>query len=173
MEVNMHSKDEKWAIFWCSLLHPVLFGEIEPDDTHRYLKKLSGQECLFPDGKKKKPSLSTLKRKLKKYKEAGFETLARKRRCDRGKPRAVAQEIIDKAIEIKRDQPKRSHHAINLFLKDYCNVEIPRSVPPPQTPRRHPAKTRCCQKESALPLDPPAPQRAVGRRFFSRAICTR
>ncbi len=36
-------------------------------------------------------------------------------RCDRGKPRTVAQEIIDKAIEIKRDQPERSHHAINLF----------------------------------------------------------
>ncbi|KAF5433304.1 Transposase [Candidatus Methanophagaceae archaeon] len=128
MEVNMHSKDEKWAIFWCSLLHPVLFGEIEPDETHRYLKKLSGQECLFPNGKKKKPSLSTLKRKLKKYRQTGFEALARKRRCDRGKPRAVAQEIIDKAIEIKRDQPKRSHHAINLFLKDYCNVQIPRST---------------------------------------------
>jgi len=128
MEVNMDSKDETWAIFWCSLLHPVLFREIEPDETHRYLKKLSEQDSLFPNGKKRKPSLSTLKRKLTKYREDGFEALARKKRSDRGKPRAVAQEIINKAVEIKRDQPKRSHQTINLFLKDYYNIQIPRST---------------------------------------------
>jgi transposase InsO family protein len=127
MEADMDSKDEKWALFWCSLLHPVLFDEIEADQTHRYLKKLSEQQYLFPNGERKKPSLSTLKRKLKKYRQGGFETLARKKRSDTGKPRAVDQQIIDKAIEIKRDQPKRSHHTINLFLKDYHNIQIPRS----------------------------------------------
>ena len=25
----MKAKDEKWAIFWCGLLHPILFEEIE------------------------------------------------------------------------------------------------------------------------------------------------
>jgi transposase InsO family protein len=92
MEVSMRSIDEKWAVFWCSILHPVLFEEIEPDETHRYLKKLSEQEYLFPNG------------------------------------RAVSQEIIQKAVEIKHDQPRRSHHAINLFLASYYGIQIPRST---------------------------------------------
>lgn len=124
----MDSKDQTWAIFWCSLLRPVIFNEIEPGETNRFLKKLSEQECLFPNGKKKKPSFSTLQRKLEEYREGGFEALARKKRSDRGKSRAVAQEIIDKAVEIKCDQPKRSHNAINLFLEDYFQIQIPRST---------------------------------------------
>ncbi len=124
----MDSKDQEWAIFWCSLLHPVLFKEVEPDETHRCLVSLSQKEYLFPNGKKKRPSLSTLKRKLASYKQGGFEALARVKRSDRGKARAVSQEIIDKAVEIKRDQPKRSHQAVNLFLNEYYDIEIPRST---------------------------------------------
>jgi transposase InsO family protein len=124
----MDSKDQKQAIFWCSLLRPVIFNEIEPGETNRFLKKLSKQKHLFPNGITKKPSLSTLRRKLEKYKEGGFEALARQKRSDRGTSRAVAQEIIDKAVEIKRDQPKRAHGAINLFLDKYFQTQIPRST---------------------------------------------
>lgn len=124
----MDSKDQTWAIFWCSLLHPVIFNEIEPGETNRFLKKLSKRKYLFPNGITKKPSLSTLRRKLEKYKEGGFEALARQKRSDRGTSRAVAQEIIDKAVEIKRDQPKRAHGAINLFLDEYFQTQISRST---------------------------------------------
>ena len=66
----MTDKDEKWALFWCSLLRPVLFGEIEAKEANRYLKGLAQQEYVFPDGRRKKASHSTLKRKLKLYREA-------------------------------------------------------------------------------------------------------
>lgn len=124
----MRSRDEKWAIFWCSLLRPVIFDEIEPDQTHRYLKKLSEEEHLLPNGSRQKVSLSTLKRKLKRYRKKGFESLARKGRSDKGQPRSVASEIIEKAVEIKRDQPKRSHQTINLFLKSLYDTQVARST---------------------------------------------
>jgi len=124
----MRTADQKWAIFWCSLLHAVIFDEVKPHETHSYLKRLSEQEVLFPDGKKKKPSLSTLKRKLKKYSLGGIDALARQRRCDRGLPRSLSQEIIDKAVEIKRDQPRRSDRTINAFIKAYYGITIPRST---------------------------------------------
>ncbi len=124
----MKKKDEIIAIFWCSLLHPVIFDEVKPDETHQYLQKLSEKECLFPNGEMKKPSISTLQRKLKAYKEGGIEALARKTRSDRGKIRSVAQEIIDKAVEIKLDQPKRSDRTINSFLETYFKKQIPRST---------------------------------------------
>ncbi|MBE7545704.1 MAG: hypothetical protein HS127_00855 [Planctomycetia bacterium] len=49
----MKSKDEKWALFWCNLLHPVIFGEIEKEQTNLFLKKLCLQEVVFPNGKEK------------------------------------------------------------------------------------------------------------------------
>ena len=63
-----------------------------------YLKKLSEQEFLSPDGLRKKPGLTTLRRKLSQYREGGFDALARKRRSDCGKSRSVSQEIMGKAV---------------------------------------------------------------------------
>lgn len=124
----MRRQDEEWAIFWCSLLQPVLFGEVQPEDTNQFLKALAQQEHLFPNGVRKKPSLSTLRRKLRQYRRVGFDGLARRRRADRGRSRAHAQEIIDKAIELKRDQPRRSDEAINQFLKVWYGKTLPKST---------------------------------------------
>ena len=33
----MKSKNEKWALFWCNLLHPVIFDEIEREQTNQPL----------------------------------------------------------------------------------------------------------------------------------------
>lgn len=124
----MRRQDEEWAVFWCSLLHPVLFGDIDPADTQRFLKALAQQEQVFPNGVRKKPSLSTLRRKLRQYRQTGFNGLARKRRADRGRPRAHKQEIIDKAIDLKRDQARRSDETINQFLKAWYGKTLPKST---------------------------------------------
>lgn len=68
----MNQKEEKWAIFWCDLLHPIIFGEIEEEGTHKFLVETSRTEVVFPDGRVKKPRLSTLKRKLKKIPKGWF-----------------------------------------------------------------------------------------------------
>jgi transposase InsO family protein len=124
----MRRDDEQWAVFWCSLLGPVLFGELDPAQTNRFLKKLTQQARVFPNGVRKKPSLSTLRRKLRQYRQEGFDGLARKRRADRGRPRAHSQEIIEKAVELKRDQPRRSHETINRFLRAWYAKTIPKST---------------------------------------------
>jgi len=117
---------EKWGLFWCRLLYPVIFEEEEK--VTEYMKSLSIREILFPDGKAKKPSLATLWRKLKAYKEGSIEGLQRKARQDRGKIRIVDQAILEKAIEIKKDLPTRSHLTINTFLEKYCGKTIPKST---------------------------------------------
>jgi len=124
----LNKKQEKWAIFWCDLLSPIIYEEIEPEKTHQFLKTLTKQPVCFPDGHSKKPSLSTLKRKVKKYRTAGFDALARKKRNDSGKSRHVSPEVIQKAIELKKDQPRRSVQAINRFLKGICGKTVPRST---------------------------------------------
>lgn len=123
----MKEKEEKWALFWCDLLEPVISGEVEPEQTEALLKELSDKEVVFPGGRMGKPSLSTLRRKLNRYRTGGFEALARKGRKDRGRPRNTSAQVVASAIEIKKEQPRRSHGAINLLLKDLHGVTIPRS----------------------------------------------
>lgn len=128
MEAKMKSKDEKNGLFWCNVLHPVIFGEIEKGAINRYLKSLCQKEHSFPDGRRKKVTLSTLRRKLNKYLSGGFKSFERKRREDRYKSRAVSQEIIDKAIELKKEQPLRSDTTINKFLEAQYGKIIAKST---------------------------------------------
>ncbi len=124
----MNKDQEKWAIFWCELLSPVIYQEIKPELTNQFFKQIAGKELRFPDGRIGKPSLSTLRRKLNRYRKGGFDALARKRRDDRGKPRNIAAQVIDKAIELKKEQPRRSPQAINRFLEQMYAATIPRST---------------------------------------------
>lgn len=124
----MKKDDEKWAIFWCDLFRPIIFDEIEPEGVHQYLKNLSQKEVVFPDGRCGKASLSRLKRKLKKYQQGGFAGLYRKQRRDLGRPRIATSDIIEKAVELKKDQPYRSHQVINRFLNKQYGVTVPRST---------------------------------------------
>lgn len=124
----MNKKQERWAIFWCDLLAPVIYNEIDPELTNRFLKNLAAKNIEFPDGKVRKTSLTTLRRKLNRYSEGGFEALERKKRRDRGRSRNVSQDVIDKAIELKKEQPRRSPAAINRFLQKMFGVTIPRAT---------------------------------------------
>jgi len=124
----MTPKDEVWAVFWCLLLQPLLYSEIDPKDENRFLKILAQEERVFPDGTRRKPAFSTLRRKLRIYREKGFQALFRKRRSDRGQSRKHAPDMIKRAIEIKRDQSHRSDETINKFLEAEFQKKIPKST---------------------------------------------
>ena len=123
----MDKEQEKWAIFWCDLLSPVIYDEIQAELINRFLKELTQKKLRFPDGRIGYPALSTLRRKLNRYQNGGFDALARRRRDDRGKPRSIAAEIIEKAIELKKEQPFRSPDTINRMLKEMYGKTVPRS----------------------------------------------
>jgi len=121
-------RHEQWAIFWCSLLQPLICGEVPPEEAGSFLRGLADTEHLFPDGQRRKPSRAALWRKWKQYRERGFDALLRKRRSDRGQPRKVKPEVIQRAVELKKDQPLRSDEAINHFLEHEYKVEVPKST---------------------------------------------
>lgn len=124
----MRKKDEKWMVFWCDLLKPAIFEEIDRRSLNKFLKELSLKEHRFPDGTFKKVSLSTLRRKYNQYKKDGVSGMLRKRRSDRGETRKVSGEILNKAIELKKEQPIRSDHGINMFLENLYGKTIPKST---------------------------------------------
>jgi len=59
----MSDRQERWAVFWCSLLSPLLYGEIPPEEAGRFLEQLASCEQVFPDGQRRRPSRATLWRK--------------------------------------------------------------------------------------------------------------
>ena len=124
----MDKEQEKWAIFWCDLLSPVIYEEIQAELTNRFLKQLAKKKICFPDGRIGKASLSTLRRKFNRYRQGGFDALARKSRSDRGKSRNISAQIIDKAIELKKEQPFRSPNTINCLLEEIYGLSVPRST---------------------------------------------
>jgi len=89
---------------------------------------VANTEHLFPDGQRRKPSRASLWRKWKLYREGGFEALLRKRRSDRGQPRKVKRAVIERAVELKKDQPLRSDETINQFLEREHKLKVPKST---------------------------------------------
>jgi len=124
----MSDRQEQWAVFWCSLLSPLLYGDVSPQEAGRFLNELASREQVFPDGQRRRPSRATLWRKWKKYRGGGFEGLFRKRRKDRGQPRKATPAMVAKAIELKKEQPYRSDVPLNEFLKAQFGRTIPKST---------------------------------------------
>jgi len=123
----MNQNQEKWAVFWCDLLSPIIYEDVPPELTHAFLKETANQEIKFPDGVTRKPALTTLRRKLTRYQQGGFDALLRKSRSDRGKPRSVSSEVITTAVTFKKEQPFRSSDTINRMLQDMYGVKVSRS----------------------------------------------
>jgi len=124
----LDKNNEQWAVFWCDLLRPIIYSEIPPEETNRYLKNLTQKPVVYPDGKCKKPSLSTLKRKLSAYRTRGFDALGRKKRSDQGQSRSVPEEIIKAAVAMKKEQPFRSDITINRLIEEQFGTTIARST---------------------------------------------
>jgi transposase InsO family protein len=124
----MPDQQEQWAVFWCSLLSPLLYGEIPPEEAGRFVDQLAATEYVFPDGRRHRPSRATLWRKWRRYRNGGFEALFRQRRSDRGQPRKATPAMIAKAIELKTEQPYRSNVPINQFLEAEFGRTIPKAT---------------------------------------------
>jgi transposase InsO family protein len=124
----MRYDDDDWAVFWCSLLGPILLDDVPAGERRRFLKNLSEQEVLLPNGLRKRISLSTLRRKVRQFRQHKISGLRRQPRNDRGKARKRREAMIARAIELKKEQPRRAPRAINEFLRQEFGRTIPTST---------------------------------------------
>jgi len=124
----MGRDDEDWAVFWCSLLSPVLLGEIPEAKRERYFQELSREERRLPNGQRRCISVRTLRRQWRRLKDEGVPGLYRRRRSDRGKPRKKHADLLARAVQLKREQPSRSDKVINRILKREFGRSVPRST---------------------------------------------
>lgn len=124
----MGRHDQEWAVFWCSLLSPVLLGEIPEKQRERYFQQLSQEVRLLPNGQRRRVSVRTLRRRWRQLREEGVQGLYRRGRSDRGKPRQRQADLLARAVELKKEQPRRSDKVINRILRREFGRQVPRST---------------------------------------------
>jgi len=106
----------------------VLLGEIPERRRERYFQQLSREERRLPNGQRRRISVRTFRRRWRKLKDEGVPGLYRRRRSDRGKPRKKHAELLARAVELKKEQPRRSDKVINRILKREFGRTVPRST---------------------------------------------
>ena len=124
----MGRDDQAWAVFWCSLLSPLLLGEIPEAEREAYFRSLAAKERLLPNGQRKRVSVRTLRRWWNRLRSEGVAGTFRRSRSDRGQPRANQQALLDRAVALKKEQPRRSDVVINRILKQEFGCGVPRST---------------------------------------------
>ena len=125
----MACSNEDWAVFWCSLLSPVLLGEIPERQRERYFQQLE------PGGTSaaQRSAAAGLGAHLASP-VAAAERRRGARACIAGaaptgasRGRSIA-DLLARAVALKKEQPRRSDEAINRILKREFGREVPRST---------------------------------------------
>ena len=124
----MDRDDQAWAVFWCALLSPLLLGEIPEAEREAYFRTLAEDKRLLPNGIRKRVSVRTLRRWWTRLRDEGIEGTCRRRRSDRGQPRGQQQALLERAVELKQEQPYRSDVVINRILVQEFGRGVPRST---------------------------------------------
>ncbi len=90
--------------------------------------EIAKQSFCTPKGERRSYSYSTLKRKLRAYREKGIQGFEPAQRSDEGSVRKGREQALDKAIQLKIEAPARSHSQINLILRSEGFDPIPAST---------------------------------------------
>ncbi len=125
----MSKNQDPLALFWGRVLSDVLFKASEDDRSDRQiLLEIAAQDFIDLEGMPRCYSLSSLKRKLKRYREQGIAGLLPQPRSDRGKIRGQREASLQRAVELKRANPLRSDQKINLLLRNEGLPFLPAST---------------------------------------------
>lgn len=112
----------KVALFRHSLV--AALKDLEPAERSRQLKALAKRVHTLPSGRKSKLGLTTLKRWLKASLKPGLAPLEPKLRADYGSSKAIPEEWLKKAINLRREVPSRTARVLVEILArlDGCPV---------------------------------------------------
>ena len=167
-------RHEQWAIFWCSLLQPLIGGEVPPEEAGEFLRELAGREQLFPNGRCKKPSRAALWRKWKQYRRRFRGTAPQAAQGSRATtPSEASGDRSSRGLKKGPAAPqRRSDQPVPAARASSQAPEID-AVPSPQESRGHTDQVGSLETEGSASLDPGSEQCSVGRRLRRRTVRTR
>ena len=152
------------ALFRYTLILPILREPSAPV-RQQMRRNIAAVVYDIPHSKRRRVSVTTLRRWEGHYRAGGFEALKPQPRSDRGQPRAVSVETLNRAEALKREQPFRSARSIGRILSmDHTNP-VPEANLAPRTLRRHLAR-RGATTPQLLSQQRPKPYRRFERSAF-------
>lgn len=106
--MNDAERKERLALFWYSVVAPLLDPTLPSGERRRLLGEILAKEWTIPGCSRRKISRATLFRKLRDYRTQGFTGLKKPDRGDKGASRAIKPEWLNKAVELRLEQPFRT-----------------------------------------------------------------
>lgn len=105
------------ALFRHSLVAPLVSTQFGRGELTEELRRLARKKHRIPGSKSRKVCVSTLRRWLKLFRTGGLEALKPKLRDDYGCSRAIPDQFVTKAMELRNELPSRSARAIVEILE--------------------------------------------------------
>jgi transposase InsO family protein len=164
-KVDPENRRTEVALFRYTLILPLLRGEYPPRGKEQLRQQIAAGHHDIPHSQRRTVSASTLARWERIYQEHGFEGLKPRFRCDRGQPRTISSQTLDRAETLKREQPLRSSRSIAHMLSLDSTQPIPEHKLALRTLRRHLAQ-RGATAAQLLSQQRPKPYRRFERHHF-------
>ena len=153
------------ALFRYTLILPLLRGEYPPGGKEQLRRQIAAGRYDIPCSSRSAVSPTTLARWERLYQEHGFDGLKPQPRRDKGQPRALSPQTLERAEALKREQPLRSSRSIiSMLVLDQTNP-IPEPHIAPRTLRRQLA-LRGATSAQLLTQQRPKPYRRFERTHF-------
>lgn len=108
------------ALFRAQLVAPLLDPLSSPEERTAWRRWVTSRRHVLPNGESRQVGERTLRRWVAQARAAGYEGLQTRPRRDRGRLRTLKQEWIDRAIELKREEPRRSvPHILRMLRMEF------------------------------------------------------
>lgn len=119
MEVTaVDDEATRTALFRYALIAPLLAPDLEPGEATELRREFLGREQLAPgEHEPRRFSARTLQRWLKAYREQGLEGLKPALRKDLGALKALAPEVLARAVALREEVPARSTRQVIEILE--------------------------------------------------------
>lgn len=105
------------ANFRYGLIAPLVTRQLQPGEQAQQLKEIASHTYDIPYSQARKISLRTLERYLQDYRRGNWEALMPSVRADKLHSRDIPPDVLEKAIALKRENPRRSVRQIIAILE--------------------------------------------------------
>lgn len=112
-----HDDKQAIALWRLGVLGPLTSARLEHGDRRRYLDAAAARTHERPDGTRVQLSARTIEAWYAAYRRGGFPALFPQDRAARGRSRAIAAEVGEQILRVKRERPRRSIRRIIRMLE--------------------------------------------------------
>ncbi len=119
----MTSEDtrQETARFRFGIIAPLVVRPLEAGERAEILRDLSSRLWQLGDGRTVRVHSRTVTRWVQRYKERGYPGLLPEERLDKGARRQLSEEVLQRAMELRREDPERSVRRI-IKLMEYEGI---------------------------------------------------